>query len=365
LPFARQAANSDNWTPSLTEEERSPNRAGSLTGCPPDFFQGGAGRKEIKRNTALPDLSWSRRPFEKNHESADGRDFVVAEVLERYQAETVRETFDFAPGQRPGHFPFGLMLLARSRDEEQLSALPDEICGALDSLLAQIGRKNLQGVGFQNEIETARPFAWRVQQIRDDIIDAGLREAPLAGANCGIGYVERGRRKSPSCKLLRVVAETASDIESRLAGSCDRLTFPEIQQARVWPKIGPRDGALALIGFAIQPLEPSERIAPGDVLGGELSGARAVRHRLTLAGWEPGANRRVTSVSRAAFHLRKCYSPLRDSSKGHREKAGAENTTGRWGRCSPRDHVRLPLRKRRLESRASATAGGERKAKVG
>jgi hypothetical protein len=78
--------------------------------------------------------------------------------------------------------------------------------------------------------------------------------------------------------LRSVVAEAAAGYQSAFAMRLLRPHTPKLKQAGIRAAVGPRDDALALIGFFIERFEPPRRITFGKELASQFACAFSVDH---------------------------------------------------------------------------------------
>lgn len=216
---------------------------------------------------------------EKRAEAANIRLVSIGKYIEQKLFEAKGgEGADFGARKGPGHLALGLRRFTAARNDQQLTARAKKGGNVFDGLWAQRGRKDLDGVGFENEIEIASPMRRRIEKIGRLIVDGGMRKAFSGRANGGFRNIERGGAKTPGGKLLGVITEATAGNQCGFPGSLLRMGYPETDEWRSGMVIDPGHNTLPCFPFAVQNFEPARRVAFAVKLRGEFARSSTVLH---------------------------------------------------------------------------------------
>lgn len=185
---------------------------------------------------------------------------------------------DFGAREGPGHLAFWLGRFAPAGNDKQVTAGTEKRGNVLDCLWAERGWEYLEGVGFENKIEIATPLLRRIEKIGGVIVDGGIGKAFSGSANGRFRNVEGSGAKTPSGKLLGVIAEAATDDQRGFSGCLLRMRDPETNEMRSGVVVRPRNSALPFFTFAVENFEPACRVTFAVEFGGEFARSCTVFH---------------------------------------------------------------------------------------
>ena len=146
---------------------------------------------------------------------------------------------------------------------------PDATSPAIDRIAAWRGSGGSACSVNASKIRSnaAVPGRRRLQDVGDDVVDAGSREPAPRGLDRGRRDVEGGDVEAGGGERLGVVAEAAPDHQAALADR-RRAERPQPRdEKRVRPAVGPGHLVPVAPGLPVEALEPAGRVALRDRLG--------------------------------------------------------------------------------------------------
>jgi hypothetical protein len=129
------------------------------------------------------------------------------------------ERFDLFSSEGPGRWRAHVVIVVDGGDHDQRAGWADEPADVGDRLRAWRVGERLDRDDLDDQVESAQPLAWRIEQVGLDVADLGSGVAVTGDPHGGPGDVEAGCLQAEAGDVLSVSAEAAAD-DDRLLSVC-------------------------------------------------------------------------------------------------------------------------------------------------